>query len=210
MAHCRKPAAVPIKESEGSGVSYQMLAGRDIKFQEPVEFHSMAAIPIQRKGHHWLVNFYRVDRHVLEQLPRPQQKMVVVARFCDSSGSSLLQAILIAIRFRSLEGETFSAREKGIGRIATPWEIPFSYIPLLQPGFTPVNPRSSREEGVACDTVVVPREEKRPLWSWKRKEYVGASILDHRSRISIPTDLIPRISRVDLAVELLGQNRELH
>jgi hypothetical protein len=208
LAKTQRPASVPVKESEASGVQYQMLCGNDIKFGEPVEFHSMAAIPVERKKHKWVIAFYRIDRHVLAQLPRPQQKMVVVARFRDSAGSPLLQAILIAIRFRSLEGETCSTREKGIGRIASPWEIPFSYLPLLQPGFMPVSPRPSDEEGVACDTVVVPKEVERPFWSWRRKEFLGASVLDHRSRISLPTSLLPKISKVDLAVEQLPEDRE--
>ena len=201
LAKSQKPAFVPVKDSKESGIAYQVLSGSDIKFQEEVEFRSLAAIPLIRQKNKWVIVFYRVDRRILEKLPKPARQMLVVARFRDSAGSPLLEVLLTSLRFQCLRGENYPSQAQG--RIVTPapWEIGFSFIPLLQSAFYPITSRTSNGRLAARDTVVAPRKVERSFWPFNQREFDGASILDHRSRISVPTGLLSRISEVDLIVE---------
>jgi hypothetical protein len=109
--------------------------------------------------------------------------------------------LLTSLRFQCLRGENYPSQAQG--RIVTPapWEIGFSFIPLLQSAFYPITSRTSNGRLAARDTVVAPRKVERSFWPFNQREFDGASILDHRSRISVPTGLLSRISEVDLIVE---------
>jgi hypothetical protein len=201
LAKTRIPAFVPVKHSKESGITYQVLSGNDIKFQERVEFRSMAAIPLLWKKNKWVIVLYRVDRRILERLPKPDKGMIVVARFCDSAGSSLLDVLLTPLRFRRLQGENYFSQVQGSIVVPVPWEIDFSFIPLLQSDFRPITSWSSHGRLAARDTVVASRKVERSFWPLNQRDFVGSSIVDHRSRISVPTGLLSKISKVDLIVE---------
>jgi hypothetical protein len=161
----------------------------------------MAAIPLLWKKNKWVIVLYRVDRRILERLPKPDKGMIVVARFCDSAGSSLLDVLLTPLRFRRLQGENYFSQVQGSIVVPVPWEIDFSFIPLLQSDFRPITSWASHGRLAACDTVVASRKVERSFWPLNQRDFVGSSILDHRSRISVPTGLLSKISKVDLIVE---------
>lgn len=201
LAKTQKPTFVAVKESKELGIAYRVMTGSEIFFQKEVEYNSMAAIPIARQKNKWEIKFYQIDRRVLEQLPEPEKEMVVVAHFRNSAGSTLLEVLLTSLQFRYLQGENYFSEAQGTIVRPIPWKIDFSFMPLIQSDFQRITAWSSHGRIAARDTVVTSSKVERSFWTLNQRDFVGSSILEHRSSISVPTDLLSKISKVDLSVE---------
>lgn len=215
LAKAQKPTFIAVKESKEYGVAYRVLTWEDnFFFKNEVELDSLSAIPVaqnkSKKGTSWEVRFYEMDRRILEQLQARRRtfakEMTVFAHFRDSAGSPLLKVSLTSLKFKTLKGESYhyQARAGAVVRDVTPWEIDFSFMPLIESDFErasrasydfsgrPVHQAAKRTK---VNSVEIPRG------FWRNEEFVGASILKHRSTVSIPTGILSKISKVDLSVE---------
>ena len=257
LAKARKPTFIAVKEAKEYGVSYEPLAfeapwsGDHIFFKNEVKLHSLSAIPVAQnkcnEGTSWEVRFYEMDRRILRQLaerdipmvvdkngqplPARAKKMFVVAHFRDSAGSPLLKVSLTSLKFKALQGEDVLRIRFKHDVKPEPWEINFSFMPLIESKFnrnglvefhrfngnnggieeiyvaqhTEVNLafpgfyRTQYGHFIITEAGLSPAQrERRGDWP---QEFVGASILKHRSTVSIPTAILSKISKVDLRVQ---------
>lgn len=191
------------KQSKDSGITFGGVYGNDIDFGKGFDIRDggtlgLVAVPIANQTTKWGISVNRIDRRILEQLPRRLPPIFVVCRFRDASGDVLGEFLLTSLEFCTLCGQY-----NYVGN-DFPCHFWSSYVPLLQSDFD--GAVSSMNSSDYSDFALPKLRALKTEWLSNNnvinsRTAPGSSILNHRSRVRVPTQSLSRISKVELTVE---------
>jgi hypothetical protein len=188
LSKSKKPVFQRVKETQDAGILLGKWTDFGFGTDKKVVLGSIAAVPVINAKGKWGVVFYDLDPRISRELPDAPPVMVIVAHFCDASGRSILDVALTYLQFRKLENDR------------NPYgTIDHSYLPLICAAREHESLMSKRAQGggeIAWDT-----NKQSKDWGPGLYDYVGSSVLVMQSLVRIPTDVLPRISKVELNVE---------